>query len=77
MERFVDALAKLHGSGDVDAIADLFTDDATLNKVPTPHDERGKDGARAFWQQYRDGFDTIEATFRHQVESDGVAFLGN
>ena len=75
LQRFVDALEKLHSSGDVDAIADLFADDATLNKVPTPHEEHGKDGARTFWQQYRDGFDTVEATFRHRMESDGVAFL--
>jgi ketosteroid isomerase-like protein len=73
--RFVTALDELHHHRDVDGLVDLFGDDATLDKAGVPHGERGKDGARAFWEQYRDVFDAIDASFRHRVDGDDIAFL--
>lgn len=74
-QQFVAALDNLHRNREVEPIADLFTDDATLSKVGMPHQEHGKQGARAFWQQYRDVFGSIDASFRHTASGDGIAFL--
>lgn len=74
-QQFVDALGRLHSDRNADALVELFGEDATLNKAGIPHGERGKDGARTFWEQYRDVFDEIEATFTHTVTEDDVAFL--
>lgn len=74
-QRFVTALGELHSSKDAGPIADLFTDDATLSKVGVPHEEKGRDGARTFWQQYREVFDEISSDFSHQVTDEGVAYL--
>lgn len=74
-ERFVSALGDLHRSRDVDPLVDLFADDATLSKVGMSHSERGKQGARTFWLQYRGVFDSIDASFRHTVIGDGISVL--
>ncbi len=74
-QRFVAALGDLHRNRDVEPLVDLFADDATLSKVGMPHQERGKQGARAFWQQYREVFGSIDASFRHTASGDGIAFL--
>ncbi|TFV55431.1 nuclear transport factor 2 family protein [Mycobacterium sp. PS03-16] len=75
MKRFVTALGELHENRDVDPLVELFSDDATLTKAGIPHGQHGKDGARTFWQQYRDVFDSIEATFRHTEDGERTAFL--
>ena len=78
-QRFVAALDELHHDREVDALVELFGDDATLDKAGMPRGAGGKDGARTFWTQYRDVFDDIEASFRHVVrQNDGgndVSFL--
>jgi ketosteroid isomerase-like protein len=74
-ERFVTALRELHQNREVEPLVDLFADDATLNKAGIPHGQSGKDGARAFWEEYREVFDDIDATFTHTVTDDGLAYL--
>jgi len=74
-EQFVDALADLHSSGDVEPLAALFADDATLSKAGMKHEEHGQGGARAFWSKYRGVFDTIESSFQRRVCGDAIAFL--
>ncbi|MCG5434098.1 nuclear transport factor 2 family protein [Mycobacterium sp. MYCO198283] len=74
-EKFVDALGELHRTGDAGPIAELFSDDATLTKAGLPHGERGKDGAKTFWKQYREVFGDIESSFSHRVVDDGIAYL--
>jgi hypothetical protein len=49
--------------------------DAGPTKAGIPHGQHGNDGARTFWQQHRDVFDSIEASFSHTVTDDGVANL--
>ena len=73
-ERFIDALHRLHAEADVEPMAALFSDDAQLSKLGQRHEERGPDGARRFWQTYRDVFGDIEVTFTHTVrDGDSVA----
>lgn len=74
-KKFIDALGELHQNNDSEQLVELFGDEATLTKAGIPHEEHGKDGARTFWQQYRDVFDDIEASFRHTVADDDVAYL--
>ncbi|MCV7420332.1 nuclear transport factor 2 family protein [Mycobacterium yunnanensis] len=74
-KKFVDALGRLHQDGDPDPLVELFSDDATLNKAGMPHGQSGRDGARTFWEQYRNVFGEIESTFHHVVTGDGIAFL--
>ena len=73
--KFVAALGQLHHDGNADPLVDLFSEDATLNKAGMPHGQRGRDGARAFWEQYRNVFGEIKSTFHHVVTGDGIAFL--
>jgi ketosteroid isomerase-like protein len=40
-----------------------------------PHQDEGKQGAREFWQRYRDVFGAIDATFQCVTSDDQVAFL--
>lgn len=74
-EQFVAALDQLHRRREVGALVELFAEDATLEKAGMPGGERGKDGARDFWEQYRAVFDDIEASFQHRVDGDEIAFL--
>lgn len=74
-QKFVSALDELHRDRNVEPLVELFGDDATLNKAGMPHGERGKDGARTFWQQYRDVFDEIGVSFQHAVSDDNVTYL--
>ena len=74
-QRFVTALHELHQNREVGPLVDLFADDATLNKAGIPHGRNGKDGARTFWEEYRDVFDEIDATFTHTVTDDDLAYL--
>jgi hypothetical protein len=71
-EKFVTALSELHKNREVGPLVELFADDATLNKAGIPHGEEGKDGARTFWEQYREVFDEIGAFRTHY---DTAAFL--
>jgi ketosteroid isomerase-like protein len=74
-ERFASALHELHQNRKVEPLVDLFADDATLDKAGMPHGKSGKDGARTFWQEYRDVFDRIDATFTHTAAGDDLAYL--
>ncbi len=74
-QQFVAALDQLHHRRDVGALVELFAEDATLDKAGVPHGELGKEGARNFWEQYRAVFDDIEASFRHRIDGDEIAFL--
>jgi limonene-1,2-epoxide hydrolase len=74
-KNFVRALEVLHRDRNVEPLLELFSEDATLNKAGMPHGQHGKDGARTFWEQYRDVFDELEATFQHIATDDGIAYL--
>jgi ketosteroid isomerase-like protein len=69
-ERFIDALHRLHADRDAEALAALFSEDATLTKLGNRHEAHGPEGARTFWADYRRVFDAIEATFTHTTSSD-------
>jgi limonene-1,2-epoxide hydrolase len=74
-QRFVRALEELHRDRHVEPLLELFSDDVTLTKAGMPHGQHGKEGARTFWEQYRNVFDELEATFQHITTDDGIAYL--
>lgn len=74
-KHFIDALGRLHEGRDVEPLVELFSDDATLTKAGLPHQQRGADGARTFWTQYRDVFGDLSSDFSHTVTDDSIAYL--
>lgn len=72
---FIDALHALETQGDVERLVALYRDDS---RTSNPHDDRpheGRDGARRFWNAYRDSFERIHSEFHNIVENDDVAIL--
>ncbi|RFU21060.1 nuclear transport factor 2 family protein [Geodermatophilus marinus] len=74
-ERFTDALHHLDAERDPQPLVDLAGDDTQLVKLDEHHETRGQDGARRFWQDYRDVFGDIETTFTHSVVGESSAAL--
>ena len=73
-KRFTDALHALDAdAGKLDAMVELFADDATLENAAldlSGETREGTEGARAFWDTYRSQFETAETTFHHVTAGD-------
>ncbi len=67
-QRFIDALTVLESSRDPEPLVSLFAADAEVGNVIAPEKFHGTEGARDFWTKYRDTFQTLQSTFRNQVE---------
>jgi ketosteroid isomerase-like protein len=74
-QRFIDALHALELKHDVEPIVALFAEDAELAGPTTDGPQRGRDGARRFWQRYRHAFDEVGSSFRHVVRDGRAALL--
>ncbi|MGE7369320.1 nuclear transport factor 2 family protein [Neorhizobium sp. NPDC001467] len=74
-QTFIDALARLEAERDVDAIANLFADDAEISNPLVQHRDGGRQAAKTFWSQYRAAFGEIRSEFRAVKEVEGMAFL--
>src|SRR3712207_7183641 len=61
-ERFTDALHRIDSDRDVQPMVDLTGDDAELVKLDEHHQTTGKDGAKTFWEDYRNVFGDLETT---------------
>ena len=72
-QTFIDALHRLEGERDVDAIASLFAADAVISNplVKT----KGGEGVAEFWGAYRKSFDDIRSEFSTILEKDGRVAL--
>ncbi len=74
VQRFVDALAKLEESGEVEPLVSLFGDDARVSNAASQRVFSGRDGARQFWKEYKGTLARVKSTFRNMIESaDRVA----
>lgn len=69
-QRFVDALAKLEESGDVEAIVSLFAEDAKVSNVASHREFTGLEGVRQFWRDYKAMLASVKSTFRNMIESN-------
>jgi ketosteroid isomerase-like protein len=73
-QRFVDALAKLEKSGDVESLVSLFSEDAQVSNAASRRVFSGIDGARQFWTEYKATLARVRSTFRNMIEAaDRVA----
>jgi ketosteroid isomerase-like protein len=73
-QRFVDALARLEESGDVEPLVALFSEDAQVSNVASRRTFRGRKGARDFWREYKGMLRQVRSTFRNMIEAgDRVA----
>ncbi len=74
-DRFVQALHHLDEHGDAAPLVDLTSEDAVLTKLDSHREARGREGARAFWEEYRSVFQTISTQFTHSLDGDDGSCL--
>jgi ketosteroid isomerase-like protein len=74
-ERFADALHRIDADRDTGPMVELTADDAELMKLDGNHQAAGKDGAKTFWEDYRNIFGDLETTFTHTVVGEDIAAL--
>lgn len=74
-QTFIAALHQLEETGDAGPIVALYGDGAEVWNVRLAQPMVGRDGARRFWEEYRDAFGEIHSEFRAIVENDGKAAL--
>ena len=74
-ERFADALHRIDADRDTGPMVELTADDAELMKLDGNHTAAGKDGAKTFWEDYRNVFGDLETTFTHTVVGEDTAAL--
>ena len=73
---FAERLNQLEADGDVESfVAGVFTDDAELVRPEAHQRLQGGPGARSFWQQYLDHFDTVSSEFSRVVTADALGVL--
>jgi ketosteroid isomerase-like protein len=75
IDRFIEALGRLEGERDVEAMAALYASGAEVGNVTAADEHEGPAGAREFWTKYRDTFGEVRSSFRHRFESEGAAAL--
>ncbi|WP_043428440.1 nuclear transport factor 2 family protein [Cystobacter fuscus] len=72
--RFADALTRLEETGEMEALLELFGEDAQVSNVASQRTFHGKDGAQDFWREYKGLLRQVKSTFRNMIESgDRVA----
>jgi ketosteroid isomerase-like protein len=74
-ERFTAALHTIDSDRDVTSMVELTGDDAELVKLDERHQTSGKDGAKVFWEDYRNVFGDLETTFTSSVVGETRAAL--
>ena len=75
-ERFIEALSRLEAAREVEPMAALFDAAAELRKLGDQNAQRGPEGARVFWQQYRDAFGTtVQSRFDRKLSCGDCAVL--
>ena len=74
-ERFADALHRIDADRDTGPMLELTADDAELMKLDGNHRATGREGAKTFWEDYRNVFGDLETTFTHTVVGEDIAAL--
>lgn len=73
-EKFMDALQTIEKENEVNALVELFSDEASLKRM-THKSYEGKGEAKKFWQEYLEPFDTISTEFFKVTEDDETVVL--
>jgi ketosteroid isomerase-like protein len=74
-QTFADALQRLESDGDLDVFLDQFADGVELRRPEQGTAERGREGARTFWQTYLDQFGGIRSSFFRVVDAGALGEL--
>ena len=74
-QQFIDALAALERERNAEQITALFGSESEVGNIVSPRQFSGVEGARAFWEAYRDTFGEVASSFRNVIVSDGRAAL--
>ena len=74
-QQFIEALAALERQRDAERITELFGPESEVGNIVSPRQFSGAEGAREFWEAYRDTFGEVASTFRNVIVSDGRAAL--
>ena len=74
-QQFIDALAALERERNAERITALFRPECEIGNIVSPRQFSGVEGARAFWEAYRDTFGEVASTFRNVIVSNGRAAL--
>jgi len=74
-QRFMEALTAVERDRDIEPMASLFGPNSEIGNIVSPHRFSGVDGARQFWQAYRETFQEVNSEFRNVIERDDRAAL--
>lgn len=74
-ERFMRSLQQTETTRQVDALVELFSEDANLSNLAMHQPIQGKEAIRQFWQNYLSVFDRIHSQFTHTSEGNGTITL--
>ncbi len=74
-DRFTAALHAIDADRDTGPMIELTADDAQLMKLDEHHAASGKEGAKTFWEDYRNVFGDLETTFTSTVVGEDIAAL--
>ena len=73
--QFIDALQVLERDRNATGISGLFTENSEVGNIVSSRNFIGLEGAREFWETYRETFDEVTSSFRNVIVSDGRAAL--
>lgn len=73
-EKFMNTLQEIENAGDPQALVELFAENAELRRL-SQETMKGKEGAREFWTEYLNMFESISSSFNHVIESDDGVLL--
>ncbi len=72
---FMSTLHQIEQTGNVELMAALFADEASLWRQAFSEPHQGLAGARRFWKEYLDQFEAIHSRFIQVTESQGLFLL--
>ena len=75
VQRFIEALSKLEREGELEDLLALFAPDCELENSLSSAPAVGIEGARRFFQQYRQSFGEVCSTYRAIIAGEGQAAL--
>jgi limonene-1,2-epoxide hydrolase len=73
--RFIEALAALEQSEQIDPILDTFSEACDLANSGSPETHHGRQGAREYWTKYRSAFRHIQSEIRNIITGDNSIAL--
>jgi predicted ester cyclase len=74
-QQFIEALYVLERDSDPTEMLGLFMENSEVGNIVSTREFIGLEGAREFWETYRDGFGEMDSTFRNVIVGDGRAAL--